>query len=54
MPRKVPTVVQTAEVVPVACPIGRSTPGTHGHSRTAGYTGSPANRQADPLRKQTI
>jgi uncharacterized protein len=23
------------EAVPVACPIGRSTPGTHGHSRTA-------------------
>jgi hypothetical protein len=24
--------------VAVACPIGRSTPGTHGHSRTGRYT----------------
>ena len=40
--------------VSVACPIGRSTPGTHGHSRTARYTSSPAYRQADPLRKPTF
>ncbi len=40
--------------VPVACPIGRSAPGTHGHFRTAGYTGSRAERQADPLRKPTF
>jgi hypothetical protein len=40
--------------VPVTCPIGRSTPGTHGHSRTARYTGSPADRLADPLRKQAF
>ena len=40
--------------VPVACPIGRSTPGTGGHSRTDRYTGSPADRQADPLRKPTF
>ena len=37
--------------VPVACPISRSTPGTCGHSRTTRYTGSPADRQADPLHK---
>jgi hypothetical protein len=37
-----------------ACPIGRSTTGTHGHSRTARYTGPPAYGQADPLRKPTI
>jgi hypothetical protein len=43
-----------ADDVPVACPIGRSTPGTHGHSQTARYTGSPAYRQADPLRKPTF
>jgi hypothetical protein len=43
-----------ADDVPVACPIGRSTPGTHGHSQTARYTGSPACRQADPLRKPTF
>jgi hypothetical protein len=36
-----------------ACPIERSTVGTCGHSRTARYTGSLANRQADPLRKPT-
>jgi hypothetical protein len=40
--------------VPVACPIGRSTPGAHGHSRTARHTGSPAYGQADPLRKPTF
>jgi hypothetical protein len=45
--------VRDQEAVPAACPIGRSTPGTHGHSRTARYTGSPAYRQADPLRKPT-
>jgi hypothetical protein len=28
--------------------------GTCGHSRTARYTGSPANRQANPLRKPTF
>jgi len=27
----------TADDVPAACPIGRSTPGTHGHSRTTRY-----------------
>jgi len=40
----------TVDGVPVACPIGRSTPGTHDHWRIAGYTGSPADTQADPLR----
>ena len=40
--------------VPVACPIGRQTEGTHGHSRTARYVGSPADRQADPSRKPTF
>jgi hypothetical protein len=28
--------------VPVACPIGRSTPGTYGHSRTTRHVDSPA------------
>jgi hypothetical protein len=28
--------------------------GGHGHSRTASYTGSPADTQADPLRKPTF
>jgi hypothetical protein len=32
-------------------PIEQSTPRTHGHSRTTRYSGSPADRQADPLRK---
>src|ERR1700750_1430649 len=40
----------TTEDVPVACPIGRSTPGTYGYSRTVRDTGSPADGQADPLR----
>jgi len=40
--------------VPVACPIGRSTPGTHGHSRTTLYTALPAYMQDDPLRKPTF
>jgi hypothetical protein len=40
--------------VPAACPIGWSAAGTHGHSRTAGSAGSPADRQADPLRKPTF
>jgi hypothetical protein len=40
-----------ADDVPVACPIGRSTPGTCGHSRTALHVGSPANRRADPLHR---
>jgi hypothetical protein len=40
--------------VPVACPIGLSTPGNYGHSRTARYAGSPAYRQADPLRIPTF
>ena len=35
--------------VPVACPIGRSPPGTHGHSRTVRHIGPPAEGQADPL-----
>jgi hypothetical protein len=48
-----PLVRDEEAAVPAACPIGRSTPGTHGHSRTARYTGSPAYRQADPLRKPT-
>jgi hypothetical protein len=46
-----PTVARTEDGVPVACPIGRSTPGTCGYSRTARYTASPASRQAGPLRK---
>jgi hypothetical protein len=37
--------------VPAACPIGWSMPGTHGRSRIARYVGSPADGQADPLRK---
>jgi len=37
------------------CLIGWSTPGTCGHSRTAPvHTGSPAGRQAGPLRKPTL
>jgi len=44
----------TADDVPVACPIGRSTPGTDGHLRGARYTGSPADGQADPLRIPTF
>ena len=28
--------------------------GTHGHTRTARYTGSPADGQADPLRIPTF
>jgi hypothetical protein len=34
--------VMVKSAVPVACPIGRSTPGTCGHSRTARYSGSRA------------
>ncbi len=49
-----PTVVRDPDDVPVACPMGRSTLGTHGHSRTTRYPGSPAYRQADPLRKPTF
>jgi hypothetical protein len=44
----------TADDVPVACPIGRSAAGTYGHSGTTRPIGSPANRQADPLRKPTL
>jgi hypothetical protein len=44
----------TADDVPVACPIGRSTPGTDGHLRRAWYTGSRADGQADPLRIPTF
>jgi len=44
----------TPDDVPVVCPIGRSAAGTDGHFRTARYTGSPANGQADPLRKPTF
>jgi hypothetical protein len=51
---EVPTVMCDPYGVPVACPIGRSTPGTHGHLRTARCTRSPADRQADPLRKQAF
>ena len=40
--------------MPAACPIDRSTAGTCGHSRTARYVASPANKQADPLRKPTF
>ena len=40
--------------MPVACPIDRSTAGTCGHSRTTRYVASPANKQADPLRKPTF
>ena len=49
-----PLVRDVEAAVPAACPIGRSTPGTRGHSRAARYTGSPAYRQADPLRKPTF
>jgi hypothetical protein len=45
---------ETADSVPVACPISRLTTGTRGHSWTAGYTGSRAKKQADPLRKPTF
>jgi hypothetical protein len=38
----------------MACPLGRSTRGTHGHFRTARHTGSQAERQADPLREPTF
>jgi hypothetical protein len=51
---ELPGVERTADGVPAACPIGRSTVGTHGPSRTTRYTGSPADRQADPLRKPTF
>jgi hypothetical protein len=44
----------TADDVPVACPIGRSAAGTYGHSGTTRPIGSPANRQADPLRKPDL
>ena len=37
--------VRDEEAVPAACPIGRSTPGTHGHSRPAPYADSPADQQ---------
>jgi hypothetical protein len=40
--------------VPVACLIGRSSPGTHGHARTVRHVGPPADGQADPLRKPTF
>jgi hypothetical protein len=50
---EVPTVIREPDDVPAACPIGWSTAGTHGHSRTTRYTGSPADGQADPLRKPT-
>ena len=43
----------TADDVPVTCPIGWSTPGTHGHSRIATHRPS-ANRQADLLREPTF
>ena len=44
----------TADDMPVACPIGRSKPGTHRHFRAAQHTGSrTAERQADPLRTPT-
>ncbi len=43
----------TAEDVPAAGPIDRSTAGTCGHSQTAIYAHSPAYTQADPLRKPT-
>jgi hypothetical protein len=46
--------ISSTASVPAACPIGRSIPGTYGHSRTERYTGSPAYRQADPLRKPTF
>ena len=46
--------VRDEEAVPAACPIGRSRPGNYGHSRTARYTGSPADGQVDPLRKPTF
>jgi len=36
--------------VPVACPIGRSAPGIHGHSRTAAYSGSPAKKHVTAAR----
>jgi hypothetical protein len=49
-----PLVRDEGPAVPAACPIGRSTPGTYRHHRTTRYTGSPANRQADPLREPTL
>ena len=47
-------VVRDPDDVPAACPIGRSTPGAYGCSRTARYTRRPADGQADPLRKQAF
>src|SRR5689334_4046706 len=41
----------TADDVPVANPDRAVNALTHGHSRTTRYSGSPADRQADPLRK---
>ena len=46
-----PRAVGIAASVPVACPAGRSATGTHGHFRTSGYTGSRAEKQADPQRE---
>jgi hypothetical protein len=39
--------------VPAAYPIGRSTLGTYGYSRTDLHRGSRAHTQANPLRKPT-
>ncbi len=49
-----PLVRDEEATVPAACPIGRSTPGNHGHSQTTRYADSPAYKQADPLRKPTF
>lgn len=38
----------------VACPTGRSTPGTYGHSGAANDSGSPAQKHADLMRIPTF
>jgi hypothetical protein len=53
-PHHAHVLVTPKPLVPAACPIGRQTEGTHGHSRTARYTSSPAYRHADPPRKPTF
>jgi hypothetical protein len=50
---RLPSLAQVSGIVPVACPIGRSTRGTHGHFRSATHAGLPAQQQADPLRIPT-
>ena len=46
--------VRDEEAVPAACPIGRSTPGNYGHSRTARYTGSSVTASATRRRVRLV